>query len=108
MSSLANDLSKAMSGGGMSQFQEAIREELEEAMKLDLEKILSTAPESELEHTKKDLEGFQKLFHRFLQEKGPSVDWGKIQKPPEDSHSHVRVSWRPVSKGYDQRRQWSW
>ncbi|KAG8584108.1 hypothetical protein GDO81_008686 [Engystomops pustulosus] len=74
-----------MSGGGMSQFQEAIRQELEEAMKMDLEKILSTAPESELEHTKKDLAGFQKLFHRFLQEKGPSVDWGKIQRPPEDS-----------------------
>lgn len=40
------------------------------------------------QHTKKDLEGFQKLFHRFLQEKGPSVDWGKIQRPPEDSVSY--------------------
>ncbi|KAM4771845.1 UTP--glucose-1-phosphate uridylyltransferase isoform 1-T1 [Rhinophrynus dorsalis] len=85
MSSFAGDLSKAMSGGGMSPFQEAIREELEEAMKLDIERILSTAPESELEHIRKDLNGFQNLFHRFLQEKGPSVDWGKIQKPPEDS-----------------------
>ncbi|KAM3930326.1 UTP--glucose-1-phosphate uridylyltransferase isoform 1-T1 [Leptodactylus fuscus] len=85
MSSLATDLTKAMSGEGMSHFQEAIRQELEEAMKEDLEKILSTAPECELEHTKKDLAGFQKLFHRFLQEKGPSVDWGKIQRPPEDS-----------------------
>lgn len=40
------------------------------------------------QHTKKDLDGFKKLFHRFLQEKGPSVDWGKIQRPPEDSVSY--------------------
>ncbi|MEE6474603.1 hypothetical protein FKM82_010438 [Ascaphus truei] len=78
-----------MSGGGMSQFQEAIRQELEEAMKMDLERILSTASECELVHIKKDLAGFQKLYHRFLQEKGPSVDWGKIQRPPEDSHLNI-------------------
>ncbi|KAH0621829.1 hypothetical protein JD844_023481 [Phrynosoma platyrhinos] len=85
MSSLAKDFSKAMSQAGTSPFQEAIRQELEYSMKVELDKILATAPENELEHTKKDLEGFKKLFHRFLQEKGPSVDWGKIQRPPEDS-----------------------
>nr|CAG31629.1 hypothetical protein RCJMB04_8o6 [Gallus gallus] len=85
MSSFAKDFSKAMSQAGPSQFQEVIRQELEYSMKVELDKILATAPSNELEHTKKDLEGFKKLFHRFLQEKGPSVDWGKIQRPPEDS-----------------------
>ncbi|XP_058038571.1 UTP--glucose-1-phosphate uridylyltransferase isoform X2 [Ahaetulla prasina] len=85
MSSFAKDFSKAMSQAGTSPFQEAIRQELEYSMKMELDKILGTAPQNELQHTKKDLEGFQKLFHRFLQEKGPSVDWGKIQRPPEDS-----------------------
>uniref|UniRef100_A0A6Q2XKU0 UTP--glucose-1-phosphate uridylyltransferase n=1 Tax=Esox lucius TaxID=8010 RepID=A0A6Q2XKU0_ESOLU len=33
----------------------------------------------------KDFEGFKKLFHRFLQVKGPSVEWSKIHRPPEDS-----------------------
>ncbi|KAK2510124.1 hypothetical protein MC885_021597, partial [Smutsia gigantea] len=61
-----------------------IRQELELSVKKELEKILTTAPSHEFEHTKKDPDGFQKLFHRFLQEKGPSVDWGKIQRPPED------------------------
>ncbi|KAM5249984.1 UTP--glucose-1-phosphate uridylyltransferase isoform 3-T3 [Hipposideros larvatus] len=79
------DLSKAMSQDGASQFQEVIRQELELSVKKELEKILITAPSHEFEHTKKDLDGFRKLFHRFLQEKGPSVDWGKIQRPPEDS-----------------------
>ncbi|XP_010291355.1 PREDICTED: UTP--glucose-1-phosphate uridylyltransferase-like isoform X1 [Phaethon lepturus] len=74
-----------MSQAGTSQFQEVIRQELEYSMKVELDKILATAPSNELEHAKKDLEGFKKLFHRFLQEKGPSVDWGKIQRPPEDS-----------------------
>ncbi|KAG8124462.1 putative UTP--glucose-1-phosphate uridylyltransferase protein [Naja naja] len=85
MSSFAKDFSKAMSQAGTSPFQEAIKQELEYSMKMELNKILETAPQHELQHTKKDLEGFQKLFHRFLQEKGPSVDWGKIQRPPEDS-----------------------
>uniref|UniRef100_A0A8B9BRS0 UTP--glucose-1-phosphate uridylyltransferase n=2 Tax=Anser TaxID=8842 RepID=A0A8B9BRS0_9AVES len=83
--SFAKDFSKAMSQSGPSQFQEVIRQELEYSMKVELDKILATAPSNELEHTKNDLEGFKKLFHRFLQEKGPSVDWGKIQRPPEDS-----------------------
>ncbi|ELW63322.1 UTP--glucose-1-phosphate uridylyltransferase [Tupaia chinensis] len=74
-----------MSQDGASQFQEVIRQELELSVKKELEKILTTAPSHEFEHTKKDLDGFRKLFHRFLQEKGPSVDWGKIQRPPEDS-----------------------
>nr|KAF6308608.1 UDP-glucose pyrophosphorylase 2 [Myotis myotis] len=74
-----------MSQDGASQFQEVIRQELELSVKKELEKILITAPSHEFEHTKKDLDGFRKLFHRFLQEKGPSVDWGKIQRPPEDS-----------------------
>ncbi|XP_064411764.1 UDP-glucose pyrophosphorylase 2b isoform X2 [Latimeria chalumnae] len=69
----------------MAPFQEVIRQELENSMKKELEALLATAPTSEVEHTAKDFEGFQKLFHRFLQEKGPSVDWGKIQRPPEDS-----------------------
>uniref|UniRef100_A0AAX7TX93 UTP--glucose-1-phosphate uridylyltransferase n=1 Tax=Astatotilapia calliptera TaxID=8154 RepID=A0AAX7TX93_ASTCA len=29
-------------------------------------------------------DGFKKLFHRFLQVKGPSVDWAKISRPPEE------------------------
>ncbi|MED6252532.1 UTP--glucose-1-phosphate uridylyltransferase [Ataeniobius toweri] len=34
---------------------------------------------------KKDFKGFKNLFHRFLQVKGPSVEWIKIKRPPEDS-----------------------
>jgi len=38
-----------MSQAGTSQFQEAIRQELEYSMKVELDKILSTAPSNELQ-----------------------------------------------------------
>lgn len=37
--------------------------------------------------SRKDFDGFKKLFHRFLQVKGPSVEWAKINRPPEESVS---------------------
>ncbi|MBN3320168.1 UGPA uridylyltransferase, partial [Atractosteus spatula] len=79
------NFSKRISNGGMAQFEEVIRQELENSMKKELENLLATASGADAEISRKDFEGFKKLFHRFLQEKGPSVDWGKIQRPPEDS-----------------------
>lgn len=40
-----------------------------------------------LQVCRRDFDGFKKLFHRFLQVKGPSVDWAKISRPPEDAVS---------------------
>lgn len=54
-------------------------------MHKELEKLLATAKTPELEISRKDFEGFKQLFHNFLQAKGPSVEWAKIQRPPEDS-----------------------
>lgn len=69
----------------MAEFQEKLRLQHENSMHTELEKLLTTAKPSEAEISRKDFEGFKKLFHRFLQEKGPSVDWAKIQRPPEGS-----------------------
>ncbi|CAG6016474.1 unnamed protein product [Menidia menidia] len=69
---------------GMAQFQEMMRQQLESSMHAELEKLLGSAG-AEKEVSKKDFEGFKNLYHRFLQVKGPSVEWIKIQRPPEDS-----------------------
>uniref|UniRef100_A0A8C4FEI9 UTP--glucose-1-phosphate uridylyltransferase n=1 Tax=Dicentrarchus labrax TaxID=13489 RepID=A0A8C4FEI9_DICLA len=70
----------------MAQFQEMMRQQLESSMHTELEKLLDTTTgEAEREVSRKDFEGFKNLFHRFLQVKGPSVEWIKIQRPPEDS-----------------------
>ncbi|XP_075947850.1 UTP--glucose-1-phosphate uridylyltransferase-like [Anarhichas minor] len=69
----------------MTEFQEKLRQQHEELMHRELEALLSTANEAEAEISRKNLDGFKKLFHRFLQVKGPSVDWAKINRPPDDS-----------------------
>lgn len=36
---------------------------------------------------RKEFDGFERLFARFLQETGPSVDWEKIKLLPEGAVS---------------------
>ncbi|XP_028266963.1 UTP--glucose-1-phosphate uridylyltransferase-like isoform X1 [Parambassis ranga] len=71
--------------GVMTEFQEKLRQQHEESMHRELEVLLGTASKPEAEISRKDFDGFKKLFHRFLQVKGPSVEWTKINRPPEDS-----------------------
>ncbi|XP_050989253.1 UDP-glucose pyrophosphorylase 2b isoform X1 [Labeo rohita] len=87
MSLYVEGLSKELPSNinGMAQFQEVMRQQLESSMHVELEKLLSTVKGAEAEVSKKDFEGFRNLFHRFLQVKGPSVEWSKINRPPEDS-----------------------
>ncbi|CAF89825.1 unnamed protein product [Tetraodon nigroviridis] len=72
-------------GGAMTEFQEKLRQQHEESLHRELEALLATAEHGELQSSRKDFRGFQELFHRFLQVKGPSVDWSKIRRPPEPS-----------------------
>ncbi|XP_041641220.1 UTP--glucose-1-phosphate uridylyltransferase-like isoform X1 [Cheilinus undulatus] len=72
--------------GAMTEFQEKLRQQHEESMHRELEALLATeANKAEAEISRKDFDGFKRLFHRFLQVKGPAVDWVKINRPPEDS-----------------------
>ncbi|XP_033985613.1 UTP--glucose-1-phosphate uridylyltransferase-like isoform X1 [Trematomus bernacchii] len=74
-----------LTGGVMTEFQEKLRAQHEESMHRELEALLGTANKAEAEISSKDFEGFKNLFHRFLQVKGPAVDWAKINRPPEES-----------------------
>ncbi|XP_029555121.1 UTP--glucose-1-phosphate uridylyltransferase [Salmo trutta] len=90
-------LSKGVPNGGMAQFQEVMRQQLETSMHAELEKLLDTATGVDKEVSRKDFDGFKKLFHRFLQVKGPSVDWPKIHRPPEDSiQPYDKIAARPL------------
>ncbi|XP_060687097.1 UDP-glucose pyrophosphorylase 2b isoform X2 [Hemiscyllium ocellatum] len=80
--SLPSLFTTAMSKGISVQFE---CQELESTMGKELTRLLETASPSEQEQMKKDIEGFQKLFRSLLQRRGPSVEWEKIQKAPEDS-----------------------
>ncbi|KAM4750606.1 UTP--glucose-1-phosphate uridylyltransferase-like isoform 1-T1 [Anableps anableps] len=75
----------ALTRGPMTEFEEKLRQQHEDSMHRELEALLATANKAEAEVSRKDFDGFKNLFHRFLQVKGPSVDWAKINRPPEES-----------------------
>ncbi|XP_060716129.1 UTP--glucose-1-phosphate uridylyltransferase-like isoform X2 [Tachysurus vachellii] len=84
----------------MTEFQEKLRQQHENSMHKELEKLLSTAKGAEAEVSRKDFEGFKQLFHRFLQVKGPSVEWPKINRPPEDSiQPYERIRAKSLPQG---------
>ena len=41
---------------------------------------------------RKQFDGFEKLYERFLQETGPSVDWDKILTLPDGAVSYLPFS----------------
>jgi hypothetical protein len=54
-------------------------------LQTELGNILSTTPDNQKESFEKQQDGFKKLFERFLEEGGPSLDWNQIQKLPNDA-----------------------
>ncbi|XP_006813716.1 UTP--glucose-1-phosphate uridylyltransferase-like [Saccoglossus kowalevskii] len=67
------------------EFQTLAKKDAKQALKVELEKLKQTAPPGETEKATKNFEGFKDLFSRFLQEKGPSVEWDEIQPLPQDA-----------------------
>ncbi|XP_061626176.1 UTP--glucose-1-phosphate uridylyltransferase-like isoform X1 [Phyllopteryx taeniolatus] len=74
-----------LSAGAMTEFQVKLRKQHEESMCSELDELLATAGDAHAQSCKNDFDGFKRLFHRFLQVKGPAVDWAKISRPPEDT-----------------------
>ncbi|XP_059162317.1 UTP--glucose-1-phosphate uridylyltransferase-like isoform X2 [Physella acuta] len=66
------------------EFRDAMRKDAQFAMNKELNKLLTTAPPGLQEKTRKEFDGFEILFGRFLRESGPSVEWDKLKLlPPE-------------------------
>ncbi|TSK18041.1 UTP--glucose-1-phosphate uridylyltransferase [Bagarius yarrelli] len=94
------ELNRGGLNGAMTEFQEKLRQQHENSMHKELEKLLSTTKGAEAEISRKDFEGFKQLFHRFLQVKGPSVEWPKINRPPEDSiQPYERIMTKQLLQG---------
>lgn len=63
----------------------------------ELDILVKTTKEPLQPKTQAEFNGFVQLFQRFLEETGPSVDWEKIQKLPDDAvreHNTLEV---PIS-----------
>lgn len=73
---------------GSREFKELTKRDAQIQLQHELDKLLSTVPDVRQPSVKKELDGFAQLFHRFLQEEGPSVDWERIDRLPENAVSH--------------------
>lgn len=66
-------------------FIEATKKDALNLMKKELDALLETTQPQRRDEVKKEHDGFIKLFHRFLDETGPSVEWSKIEKLPSEA-----------------------
>lgn len=55
---------------------------------MELDKLLKTSNDELKPFLTGEMGRFSSLFRRFLSEVGPSVDWEKIQKLPEEAVRH--------------------
>ncbi|XP_078000704.1 UTP--glucose-1-phosphate uridylyltransferase-like isoform X2 [Glandiceps talaboti] len=70
------------SNKSVMEFQALAKRDAERAMRAELGKLQETATPQNQEEVKKNFEGFDSLFCRFLQEKGPSLEWENIRPLP--------------------------
>ncbi|CAH2005894.1 unnamed protein product [Acanthoscelides obtectus] len=69
-------------GSETTQFIEATKRDALNQLRRELEKLAESTEAHKSQLAKKEIEGFQKLFRRFLDESGPSVEWDRIEKLP--------------------------
>ncbi|KAK9891087.1 hypothetical protein WA026_013410 [Henosepilachna vigintioctopunctata] len=72
-------------GSGNQEFFEATKKEALSLLHKELDKLEQAAPSVKRPDLVKHFKGFTQLYSRFLEEAGPSVEWEKIEKLPEDA-----------------------
>lgn len=70
---------------GSREFKEATKQDAYNHLQKELSKLADSAAEIRRKHVKAEFDGFAALFTRFLEEQGPSVQWDKIEKLPNDA-----------------------
>ncbi|XP_050510616.1 UTP--glucose-1-phosphate uridylyltransferase isoform X1 [Diabrotica virgifera virgifera] len=80
-----------------SQFIEATKRDALNRLQKELEKIVQSSEPSKVAENKKQLDGFTKLFTRFLDETGPSLNWENIEKLPGDAVRDYKTLEQPTS-----------
>ncbi|XP_046820303.1 UTP--glucose-1-phosphate uridylyltransferase isoform X1 [Vespa crabro] len=74
-------------------FRQRTKRDAENELQQELQKLTGTAPENRKEEFSRQFEGFANLFKRFLEEEGPSLEWDRIQKLPENAiHNYNSLS----------------
>jgi len=66
-------------------FKELTKKDAQISLAIELDKLMKTMPEGGRQVAEQDFEGFKRLFGKFINETGPSVDWDRIEKLPAES-----------------------
>ncbi|XP_012284624.1 UTP--glucose-1-phosphate uridylyltransferase isoform X2 [Orussus abietinus] len=74
-------------------FRERTKRDAQNELHEELLRLKSTAPLKDQELIGRELEGFERLFERFLKEEGPPFNWDHIEKlPPEAVQDYDTLS----------------
>ncbi|EDV20328.1 uncharacterized protein TRIADDRAFT_32175 [Trichoplax adhaerens] len=88
----------------VAEFQAQAKRDSEIAMQHDLDAMLQTAPADQKEASTimgKELNGFSKLFSRYIENKGSAIKWDKIRPLPEGAvrkYDDIKVRESEVSR----------
>lgn len=66
-------------------FRERTKKDALNHLENELDRLLGTAPEPLKDSFRQEFNGFTHLFKRFVKEEGPSLEWDRIQKLPENA-----------------------
>lgn len=70
------------------EFKELTKKDAQVQLTHELQKLSVTCPQPLRETVQQDFDGFEKLFGRFINESGPSVEWDRIQRLPDSAVSY--------------------
>nr|CAD7407896.1 unnamed protein product [Timema cristinae] len=82
---------------GSREFKELTKRDALNQLNHELDRLHSTVSESRKPSVRRELDGFSRLFNRFLQEEGPSVQWENIEKLPENAVRDYSTLTKPTT-----------
>ncbi|KAB7504208.1 UTP--glucose-1-phosphate uridylyltransferase [Armadillidium nasatum] len=65
------------------EFKELTKKDAQLQLATEIQRLLHTSNSSVKEQIEKELEGFERLFGRFINESGSRIEWERIQKLPD-------------------------
>lgn len=60
-----------------------MRQDAQAALRSELDRLIDNANSEDQDYFSNEFNSFANLFERFLQARGPSIDWDRIKPPAE-------------------------
>merc|ERR1712045_323209 len=76
------------------EFKDLTKKDAQISLSTELDKLMMTAPAGIRDQVEQNMDGFKRLFAKFITSKGPSVQWERIEKLSQDAiapYSELRL-----------------